>query len=199
MVGAATFHAMFVEIVIGSLTLSVICAICCIQFAFPSPITNFRLSEKVMMAMDKAALAGAILGLVTMPLAILSGTLAAPGDAAGSALLYNKFVYSGLALGFWGAYVAGRVRLGPGLWNDKRLNLLQVGTAAIAFSMTTAAASIGGKLVRDESVYDILPLWLPTESTTVLHPALSALLLLIGIASIVVAFRFAPPIERLDQ
>ena len=199
MVGAATFHAMFVEIVIGSLTLSVICAICCIQLAFPSPITNFRLSEKVMMAMDKAALAGAILGLVTMPLAILSGTLAAPGDAAGSALLYNKFVYSGLALGFWGAYVTGRVRLGPGLWKDKRLNLLQVGTAAVAFSMTTATASIGGKLVRDESVYDILPLWFPTESTTVLHPAISALLLLIGIASIVVAFRFAPPIERLDQ
>ncbi len=31
MVGAATFHAAMVEIVIGSLTLSTICTICCIQ------------------------------------------------------------------------------------------------------------------------------------------------------------------------
>ncbi|MEC8874568.1 MAG: hypothetical protein VX502_04175 [Candidatus Thermoplasmatota archaeon] len=198
MVGAATFHAMFVEIVIGSLTLSTICAICCIQRAFPSPITNFRLSEAVLSAMDKAAFAGAILGVTVMPMAILSGTLAAPGDGAGSGLLYNKLVYSGLSLGFWGAFLTGRIRLGPGIWEDKRLNLLQAGTAAIAFLMTTTAASIGGKLVRDESVFDILPLWLPTDTATVLHPVISGLLLLVGIASIAVAFRFAPKVRRLD-
>ena len=64
--------------------------------------------------------------------------------------------------------------------------------------MTTTAASIGGKLVRDESVFDILPLWLPTDTATVLHPVISGLLLIVGIASIAVAFRFAPKVRRLD-
>jgi hypothetical protein len=132
-----------------------------------------------------------------MPLAILSGTLAAPGNAAGSALLYNKFVYSGLALGFWAAYVIGRVRFGPDVWQVRPLSALRGVTAAMAFLMTTMASSIGGKLVRDESLFDLLPIWLPSDSATVLNPMISAVLMLIGIAALVVVFRLGAKAERI--
>ena len=75
MVGAATFHAAMVEITIGSLTLSVICTIMCLQYAFKSPIDRFNISENKLLTMDRAALIGAILGTIMMPFSIMTGTL----------------------------------------------------------------------------------------------------------------------------
>ena len=66
----------------------------------------------------------------------------------------------------------------------------------MAFLMTTMASSIGGKLVRNESLFDLLPIWLPSDSATVLNPMISAVLMLIGIAALVVVFRLGPKTER---
>ena len=115
-----------------------------------------------------------------------------------NALLYNKFVYSGLALGFWASYVIGRVRFGPDVWQVRPLSGLQGVTAVMAFLMTTMASSIGGKLVRNESLFDLLPIWLPSDSATVLNPMISAVLMLIGIAALVVVFRLGPKTERIS-
>jgi hypothetical protein len=60
------------------------------------------------------------------------------------------------------------------------------------------ASSIGGKLVRDESLFDLLPIWLPSDSATVLNPMISAVLMLIGIAALVVVFRLGPKVERIS-
>ena len=117
-----------------------------------------------------------------------------PGIAA---LLYNKFVYTGLAFGFWASFVVGRVRLGPGIWQHKSLSALQGATAAMAMLMTTMASSIGGKLVRGESLFDIMPVWLPSDSATVLSPILSAALLVVGIAALVVVIRLGPKAARI--
>jgi|TARA_B100001765_G_scaffold60910_1_gene36537 hypothetical protein len=68
----------------------------------------------------------------------------------------------------------------------------------MAFLMTTMASSIGGKLVRDESLFDLLPIWLPSDSATVLNPMISAVLMLIGIAALVVVFRLGPKAERIS-
>jgi hypothetical protein len=113
-------------------------------------------------------------------------------------LLYNKFVYSGLALGFWVSYVIGRVRLGPNLWKNKKLNILQVSTAILAFFMTITIASIGGKLVRNESLLDLIPFWFPINSTIVIHPLLSIVIILIGICSIITVSKFGEIIEYED-
>ena len=198
MVGAATFHAAMVEITIGSLTLSVICTIMCLQYAFKSPIDRFNISENKLLTMDRAALIGAILGTIMMPFSIMSGTLSVAGDPAGSILLYNKFVYSGLALGFWVSYVIGRVRLGPNLWKNKKLNILQVSTAILAFFMTITIASIGGKLVRNESLLDLIPFWFPINSTIVIHPLLSIIIILTGICSIITVSKFGEIIAYED-
>ncbi len=197
MFGAATFHAAMAEVVVGSMVLATICAVgCAIATIFPNIAGGRLSSERVMVTMDKASIAGALLGLVFMPIAALSGSFAAD-NVVNNALLYNKFVYTGLAFGFWASFVIGRVRLGPGVWQHRSLSALQGATAAMAMLMTTMASSIGGKLVRGESLFDIMPVWLPSDSATVLNPILSAVLLLVGIAALVVVFRLGPRAERI--
>jgi len=198
MFGAATFHAAMAEVVVGSMMLATLCAVgCAIATIFPNIAGGRLSSERVMVTMDKASIAGALLGLVFMPIAALSGSFAAD-NVVNNALLYNKFVYTGLAFGFWASFVIGRVRLGPGVWQHRSLSALQGATAAMAMLMTTMASSIGGKLVRGESLFDIMPIWLPSDSATVLNPILSAVLLLVGIAALVVVFRFGPRAERIS-
>jgi|TARA_B110000263_G_scaffold216579_1_gene202189 hypothetical protein len=198
MFGAATFHAAMAEVVVGSMVLATLCAVgCAIAAIFPNIAGGRLSSERVMVTMDKASIAGALLGLVFMPIAALSGSFAAD-NVVNNALLYNKFVYTGLAFGFWASFVIGRVRLGPGVWQHRSLSVLQGATAAMAMLMTTMASSIGGKLVRGESIFDIMPVWLPSDSATVLNPILSAVLLLVGIAALVVVFRLGPETERIS-
>ena len=198
MLGAATFHAAMAEVVVGSMVLATLCAVgCAIAAIFPNIAGGRLSSERIMVTMDKASIAGALLGLVFMPIAALSGSFAAD-NVVNNALLYNKFVYTGLAFGFWASFVIGRVRLGPGVWQHRSLSALQGATAAMALLMTTMASSIGGKLVRGESLFDIMPVWLPSDSATVLNPILSAVLLLVGIAALVVVFRLGPKAERIS-
>ena len=198
MLGAATFHAAMAEVVVGSMVLATLCAVgCAIAAIFPNIAGGRLSSERIMVTMDKASIAGALLGLVFMPIAALSGSFAAD-NVVNNALLYNKFVYTGLAFGFWASFVIGRVRLGPGVWQHRSLSALQGATAVMALLMTTMASSIGGKLVRGESLFDIMPIWLPSDSATVLNPILSAVLLLVGIAALVVVFRLGPRAERIS-
>lgn len=198
MLGAATFHAAMAEVVVGSMVLATLCAVgCAIAAIFPNIAGGRLSSERIMVTMDKASIAGALLGLVFMPIAALSGSFAAD-NVVNNALLYNKFVYTGLAFGFWASFIIGRVRLGPGVWQHRSLSALQGATAAMALLMTTMASSIGGKLVRGESLFDIMPVWLPSDSATVLNPILSAILLLVGIAALVVVFRLGPKAERIS-
>tara|TARA_B100000586_G_scaffold88603_1_gene62980 strand:+ start:345 stop:947 length:603 start_codon:yes stop_codon:yes gene_type:complete len=198
MFGAATFHAAMAEVVVGTMVLATLCAVgCAIAAIFPDIAGGRLSSERIMVTMDKASIAGALLGLMFMPIAALSGSFAAD-NVVNNALLYNKFVYTGLAFGFWASFVIGRVRLGPGVWQHRSLSALQGATAVMALLMTTMASSIGGKLVRGESLFDIMPIWLPSDSATVLNPILSAVLLLVGIAALVVVFRLGPRAERIS-
>ena len=198
MFGAATFHAAMAEVVVGTMVLATLCAVgCAIAAIFPNIAGGRLSSERIMVTMDKASIAGALLGLVFMPIAALSGSFAAD-NVVNNALLYNKFVYTGLAFGFWASFVIGSVRLGPGVWQDRSLSALQGATAAMALLMTTMASSIGGKLVRGESLFDIMPVWLPSDSATVLSPILSAALLLVGIAALAVVVKLGPRAERIS-
>lgn len=197
MVGSATFHTAMAEIVVGSMVLATICAVGC-SMARLLTISESN-NEALMVTMDRASLAGSLLALLFLPIVILSGNIAADGQAE-SALLYNKFVYSGLALGFWSAFVIGRLRMGPGLWQVRSLSVLQSTTAALAFLMTSMASSIGGKLVRGESLFDIFPFWLPTDTAAVLPLWASASLLILGMVTAVFVFKFTlPKIERLEH
>ncbi len=198
MFGAATFHAAMAEIVVGSMVLASLCAIgCSVGSIFPNILGGRLFSERMMLTMDRASIAGASLGLAFIPIAALSGSFAAD-NTVNNALLYNKFVYTGLAAGFWAAFVIGRIRLGPRLWEHRSLSVLQGATATMAILMTTMASSIGGKLVRGESLFDIMPIWLPSDSATVLNPIVSIVLLLVGTGSLFAVFKLGPKAERIE-
>jgi len=184
------------EIVVGTMVLATVCAVGCASIRY-IPVSEDR-RESLMVTMDKASIAGATMALIFMPIAIMSGNFAAE-NTVGNALLYNKFVYSGLALGFWAAFVVGRIRMGPGIWEVRPLGLLQSATAVTAFLMTTMASSIGGKLVRGESLFDVMPIWFPSDSAVVLPLWASAALLVVGLASLVVVFKVGPRTERISQ
>ncbi len=196
MFGADTFHTAMAEIVVGTMVLATVCAVGCASIRY-IPVSEDR-RESLMVTMDKASIAGATMALIFMPIAIMSGNFAAE-NTVGNALLYNKFVYSGLALGFWAAFVVGRIRMGPGIWEVRPLGLLQSATAVTAFLMTTMASSIGGKLVRGESLFDVMPIWFPSDSAVVLPLWASAALLVVGLASLVVVFKVGPRTERISQ
>lgn len=198
MFGAATFHTAMAEIVVGSMVLASLCAIgCSVGSIFPNILGGRLSSERMMLTMDKASIAGASFGLAFIPIAALSGSFAAD-NTVNNALLYNKFVYTGLAAGFWAAFVIGRIRLGPRLWEHRSLSVLQGATATMAILMTTMASSIGGKLVRGESLFDIMPIWLPSDSATVLNPIVSIVLLLVGTGSLFAVFKLGPKAERIE-
>ena len=198
MFGAATFHTAMAEIVVGSMVLASLCALGCASGSIMPNLLGGRLSsDRMMLTMDKASIAGACLGLVFIPIAALSGSFAAD-NTVNNALLYNKFVYTGLAAGFWAAFVIGRIRLGPRLWEHRSLSVLQGATATMAILMTTMASSIGGKLVRGESLFDIMPIWLPSDSATVLNPIVSIVLLLVGTGSLFAVFKLGPKAERIE-
>ena len=198
MFGAATFHAAMAEIVVGSMVLASLCAIgCSVGSIFPNILGGRLSSERMMLTIDKASIAGASLGLAFITIAALSGSFAAD-NTVNNALLYNKFVYTGLAAGFWAAFVIGRIRLGPRLWEHRSLSVLQGATATMAILMTTMASSIGGKLVRGESLFDIMPIWLPSDSATVLNPIVSIVLLLVGTGSLFAVFKLGPKAERIE-
>ena len=83
MISAATFHAVMGEIVVGTMVLATLCAVgCTVASLFPG-MTGRLSSESMMSTMDKAALAGASLGLAFMPIAMLSGSFAADNASAG--------------------------------------------------------------------------------------------------------------------
>lgn len=198
MFGAATFHTAMAEIVVGSMVLASLCALGCASGSIMPNLLGGRLSsDRMMLTMDKASIAGACLGLVFIPIAALSGSFAAD-NTVNNALLYNKFVYTGLATGFWAAFVIGRIRLGPGLWEHRFLSALQGATAAMAILMTTMASSIGGKLVRGESLFDIMPIWLPADSATVLNPIVSIVMIIIGAGSLFAVLKLGPQTERIE-
>ena len=68
MFGAATFHAAMAEVVVGSMMLATLCAMgCAIATIFPNIAGGILSSDRVMVTMDKASIAGALLGLCSCP------------------------------------------------------------------------------------------------------------------------------------
>ena len=68
----------------------------------------------------------------------------------------------------------------------------------MAILMTTMASSIGGKLVRGESLFDIMPIWLPADSATVLNPIVSIVMIIIGAGSLFAVLKLGPQTERIE-
>ena len=151
------FHHLVVGLVAGS---GVIMGICAILVWLSSYISNLETSKTTL---DRAAYVASIFTMVVIPLAIISGNFSSTNS--GGAIFYNKFLFSGIALGFSVSYFVGRVRFGPEL------------------------GSIGSKITLGESTLDIFPFWPDFMNSIVINQWFSLLLVIFGLISVVISLR----------
>ena len=186
-----TLHHLVVGLTTGIATIACLCAIA-------AWVSNYFVGAKnTRTHLDTASYIAAIAALPLLPIAVLSGTMAM-SDPASDAMSYNKFLFAGLTTGFLASMVIGRWRVGPGVWNDSRLALLQAISAIGALASITVLGSIGAKMTLGESTMDVLPFWQKFDDSVVVNEWLSVVLLLLGIFAMVVAFRLGPKTERIS-
>ena len=190
---AIIFHHMVVGLAAGAGTLMGLCAILAWLSRY---VSNLESSQSTL---DKASYAASILTLVTIPLAMFSGYYSV-SDPASSAILYNKFIFSGIALGFTASYISGRVRFGSNIWDNSALANLQMLSALFALTAIMILGSICSKITLGESTLDILPFWPEFMNSIVINQWMSMFLLILGISSVLFSFRIMgdKPISDLD-
>ena len=175
------FHHLVVGLVAGS---GVIMGICAILVWLSSYISNLESSKTTL---DRAAYVASIFTMVVIPLAIISGNFSSTNS--GGAIFYNKFLFSGIALGFSASYFVGRVRFGPELWNHSSLANLQMISALSALTSIMILGSIGSKITLGESTLDIFPFWPDFMNSIVINQWFSLLLVIFGLISVVISLR----------
>ena len=175
------FHHLVVGLVAGS---GVIMGICAILVWLSSYISNLESSKATL---DRAAYVASIFTMVVIPLAIISGNFSSTNS--GGAIFYNKFLFSGIALGFSASYFVGRVRFGPELWNHSSLANLQMISALFALTSIMILGSIGSKITLGESTLDIFPFWPDFMNSIVINQWFSLLLVIFGLISVVISLR----------
>ncbi|MCP2502772.1 MAG: hypothetical protein ACKVIE_03990 [Candidatus Poseidoniales archaeon] len=189
---AITFHHMVVGLAAGAGTLMGICALLAWLSRY---ISNLESSQSTL---DKASYAASILTLVAIPLAMFSGYYSV-SEPAGSAILYNKFVFSGIAMGFTASYIAGRVRFGPDLWANHALGNLQMLSALFGLTAIMILGSIGSKITLGESTLDLLPFWPEFMNSIVINQWISLFLLILGVSSVIFSFRIMKSIKPISE
>lgn len=175
------FHHLVVGLVAGS---GVIMGICAILVWLSSYISNLESSKTTL---DRAAYVASIFTMVVIPLATISGNFSSTNS--GGAIFYNKFLFSGIALGFSASYFVGRVRFGPELWNHSSLANLQMISALFALTSIMILGSIGSKITLGESTLDIFPFWPDFMNSIVINQWFSLLLVIFGLISVVISLR----------
>ena len=182
MMYAIPFHHMIVGLSAGAGTLMGICAFLA---WLSNRVSNLESSKSTL---DKASYAASILTLVTLPLAMFSGYYSV-SDPTGSAIFYNKFIFSGIAIGFTSSYIAGRIRYGTEIWDHPALANLQMLSALFGLTSIMILGSIGSKITLGESTLDILPFWPEFMNSIVINQWVSLFLVIIGVSSVIISFK----------
>ncbi len=189
---AVTFHHLIVGLATGIATLS------CAASLGAWFSTYFVGGSKARAYLDRTAYMAGVVAVPMLPLAVLSGTAAMSAPGA-DAMSYNKFLFTGLTVGFLVSMLVGRWRFGPGIWVESRLSILQIVCAAGAMVSITILGSIGAKMSLGESTLDIFPFYPSFEDSIVVNQWLALVLLLLGLAAMVISFMLGPKVERLPE
>jgi hypothetical protein len=126
-------------------------------------------------------------GLLAMPMAIVTGIQASPGEGVDHPLLINKMLLASTAFGLAFGVLLTRWRQGTAVWQDawgRRWQALG-GMASVGLILTTA--SIGGTFSRGESLLDMLHL--PYEHVPLMPFWLSGLIIAVASANLVLLRR----------
>ena len=140
---ASTFHAIFVEVVVGSFTLSGIAFLIMLIISSDAKVVDWS---------DKAAHFALGLGIVFLPFAIVSGMNS--GNLGGSEILAKKTIYSFFIFGLSAGLLINRWK-SENFTDQKRLSQGHAAFGIINFGLVAITGSLGGKMTRGESLLDI--------------------------------------------
>jgi len=179
MVTAATLHAFSTELLVGSMTLSVLATILCLGESIME-----KFGENILRGMDFTAYFSAIFSLCCIPLVALTGNAA--GDAASSPYLVNKMLLSGLCLGLWIGVIHGRYSWGSDLWQNRKMGIFHSVLVCLGYGTAAMLGSIGSLMTRGETVGDLIGIWPHLESAPSLSLEISITLALLSIIALLV-------------
>tara|TARA_B100000214_G_scaffold141684_1_gene101289 strand:- start:965 stop:1543 length:579 start_codon:yes stop_codon:yes gene_type:complete len=192
MVAAATLHAFSTELLVGSMTLSVLATVLCLG---ESILDKF--GRSVLSGLDFAAYFSAIFSLCCIPLVVLTGT--ASGDASSSPFLVNKMLLSGLCLGLWIGVIHGRYAWGPELWSDRKKGIFHVVLVGLGYGTAAMLGSIGSLMTRGETVGDLIGFWPHLESAPSLSFGISVTFAMLSIIALLVVIFIQPKGEKMSD
>jgi cbb3-type cytochrome oxidase subunit 3 len=182
MTSSGTLHVVATELVVGAYALAGIAfAICLLAPYAPAFLKSKRSSA------DTVAHAALSFGLIATPFAIFTGLSSAPNGEMSSALLANKMLFSLSGLGLALGTLTVRWRMGSDVWVGTKSTVIHGASGLGSTALMLLTASAGGTYARGESLLDWLHL--PYEEVLLMPTALSAALLLIGLACSVIGFR----------
>lgn len=182
MVSAGTLHVVSTEMTVGAFAM----AGAAFLLAGLASHDLFGLRRHLTLA-DHVAHFALAFGLLAMPMAIVTGVQASPGDGIDHPLLINKMLLASTAFGLAFGVLFTRWRQGVDVWHHgwgRRWQALG-GMAAVGLILTTA--SIGGTFSRGESLLDMLHL--PYEHVPLMPLWLSGLVIVVAMANLVMLRR----------
>jgi hypothetical protein len=146
------YHAMYVGLTTGTLVLAFLALTYRVWYA-----PRGRLGQAIWDAADAVALYAALLGFVTLVLAMLSGLALRPMEAfLSSPITKNKILLAMLATVCWGSFLAIRLKAGPRLWDLQRgfISHYAYVMALAGFLYLISTNSIGGEIAGIPSGYE---------------------------------------------
>jgi len=193
MVEWATIHAASTALVIGPMVLAALSTALRTLIVFGWWPSNDRLnSPGLAQVFDHAAIMGLIIGLISIPVVVLTGTLSSPHGGMGSATTVSKTLLSGVLLGAALGGLHGRISSGDALWSSRITSSLQCGLVGLSALIALELGSLGGMISRGETVLDLVPLVEPMDSAAPLGLGGGFLLFLIGLTTLALAWFVVP-------
>ena len=192
MVAAATLHAFSTELLVGSMTFSVLATVLC----FGESIMD-KFGPSVLRGLDFAAYLSAIFSLCCIPVVALTGN--ASGDASSSPFLVNKMLLSGLCLGLWIGVIHGRYAWGLELWSERKKGIFHVVLVGLGYGTAAMLGSIGSLMTRGETVGDLIGIWPHLESAPSLSFGISVTLAIFSLVALLVVIFIQPKSEKMSH
>jgi hypothetical protein len=192
MIAAATMHAFSTEMLVGSMTFSVVATVLCLGESILE-----KLGERAQRGLDHAAYFAAIFSLCCIPVVALTGSAA--GDASASPVLVNKMLLSGLCLGLWIGVVHGRRTWGPEMWSNRKMSFVHTGIVCAGYTAAAMLGSIGSVITRGETVGDLFGIWPHFDNAPAISFGLSMVLALLSLAALMVVIFVQPKGEKVES
>jgi len=177
MVSSGTLHVVSTELTVGAF------AMAGLAFLLAGLSSHGLLGlQRHLNLMDHVAHFALAFGLLAMPMAVLTGIQASPGEGIDHPLLINKMLLASASFGLAFGVLLSRRTHGVTLWDDTWGSRWQAMGGMAASGLILATASIGGTFSRGESLLDMFDL--PYEQVPIFPIWLSGIIVVMALANL---------------